>query len=144
MNDVIELDFTVQPYIEKIKSDVYLFLLQALPYITRRKDIPKDLFKELETTTYKILILSLLFGMVHIKEKEEQKLFFDPDFDATFEEAVEFMKEKLSLTPEEFYKLDAKARFRAFTVAKLTGLDAIERVKEKLTKAIEEGKTLKE
>ena len=144
MNDVIELDFTVQPYIEKIKSDVYLFLLQALPYITRRKDIPKDLFKELETTTYKILILSLLFGMVHIKEKEEQKLFFDPDFDATFEEAVEFMKEKLSLTPEEFYKLDAKARFRAFTVAKLTGLDAIERVKEKLIKAIEEGKTLKE
>jgi len=82
--------------------------------------------------------------MVHIKEKEEQKLFFDPDFDATFEEAVEFMKEKLSLTPEEFYRLDAKARFRAFTVAKLTGLDAIERVKEKLIKAIEEGKTLKE
>ncbi len=79
-----------------------------------------------------------------MKEKEEQKLFFDPVFDATFEEAVEFMKEKLSLTPKEFYELDAKARFRAFTVAKLTGLDAIERVKEKLVKALEEGKTLKE
>ncbi len=82
--------------------------------------------------------------MVHVKEKEEQTQFFSDGFDATFEEAVEFMKEKLSLTPEEFYSLDAKARFRAFTVAKLTGLDAIERVKEKLPKAIEEGKTLKE
>lgn len=82
--------------------------------------------------------------MTHVKEKEEQKLFFDSDFDATFEEAVEFMKGKLILTSEEFYKLDAKARFRAFIVAKLTGLDAIERVKEKLAKAIEEGKTLKE
>ena len=82
--------------------------------------------------------------MVHVKEKEEQVQFFSDGFDATFEEAVEFMKEKLSLTPEEFYSLDAKARFRAFTVAKLTGLDAIERVKEKLPKAIEEGKTLKE
>ncbi|WP_456396645.1 phage head morphogenesis protein [Desulfurobacterium sp.] len=100
--------------------------------------------KKLENTTYEVLILSLLFGMTHVKEKEEQKLFFDPDFDATFEEAVEFMKEKLSLTKEEFYSLDAKARFRAFTVARLTGLDAIERVKEKLTKALEEGKTIKE
>ncbi|WP_456437201.1 phage head morphogenesis protein, partial [Desulfurobacterium sp.] len=79
-----------------------------------------------------------------MKEKEEQTQFFSDGFDATFEEAVEFMKEKLSLTKEEFYTLDAKARFRAFTVAKLTGLDAIERVKEKLAKAIEEGKTLKE
>ncbi len=106
--------------------------------------MPKDLFKELETTTYKVLLLSLLFGMTHVKEKEEQKLFFDPDFDATFKEAVEFMKEKLSLTKGEFYSLDAKARFKAFTVARLTGLDAIERVKEKLTKALEEGKTVKE
>ncbi|WP_456435450.1 phage head morphogenesis protein [Thermovibrio ammonificans] len=118
--------------------------LASFPINTRRKNVPRELFKELETTTYKILILSLLFGMTHVKEKEEQKLFFDHDFDATFEEAVEFMKEKLSLKPEEFYELDAKARFRAFTVAKLTGLDAIERVKEKLLKAIEEGKTLKE
>lgn len=82
--------------------------------------------------------------MVHVKEKEEQAQFFSDGFDVTFEEAVEFMKEKLSLIPEEFYSLDAKARFRAFTVAKLTGLDAIERVKEKLAKALEEGKTLKE
>ena len=82
--------------------------------------------------------------MVHVKEKEEQAQFFSDGFDVTFEEAVEFMKEKLSLPPEEFYSLDAKARFRAFTVAKLTGLDAIERVKEKLAKAIEEGKTLRE
>jgi SPP1 gp7 family putative phage head morphogenesis protein len=118
--------------------------LQSLPYITRRKNIPKELFKELESTTYKVLLLSFLFGMVHVKEKEERELFFSDAFDATFEEAVEFMKEKLHLTPEEFYNLDAKARFKAFTVAKLTGLDAIERVKEKLTKAIEEGKTLKE
>jgi len=36
--------------------------------------------------------------MIHVKEKEEQALFFSDGFDATFEEAVEFMKEKLSLT----------------------------------------------
>ena len=89
-------------------------------------------------------MLSVLLGMLHVKEKEAQTQFFSDDFDVTFQEAVEFMKERLALTPEEFYELDAKARFRAFTVARLTGLDAIERVKEKLTKAIEEGKTIKE
>jgi len=89
-------------------------------------------------------MLSVLMGMLHVKEKEEQAQFFSDDFDVTFQEAVEFMKERLSLTPEEFYELDAKARFRAFTVAKLTGLDAIEKVKEKLRKAIAQGKTIKE
>ncbi len=115
-----------------------------MPYINRRKNIPRELFREIEKATYKMLLLSVLLGMVHVKEKEEGELFFADDWDVSFTEAVEYFKEKLVLTPEEFKTLDAKARFRAFTVAKLTGLDAIERVKEKLAKAIEKGLTLKE
>ena len=42
-------------------------------------------------------------------------LFFDSVFDAAFEGAVEFMK-------EEFYSLNAKVRFRAFIVVRLTDL----------------------
>jgi len=69
-----------------------------------------------------------------MQEQLNTKTFAD-NFDLPFTEAILYLKDRVSLTPEEFYKLDAKARFRAFTVAKLTGLDAIERVKQKLIKS---------
>ena len=72
--------------------------------------------------------------MLHTQEQINTKTFAD-SFNLPFVEAIQYLKDKVSLTPEEFYKLDAKARFKAFTVAKLTGLDAIERVKQILIKS---------
>ncbi len=125
-------------------EELYNFLIQAFPYILRRKRIPYELFKSIEKATYSALILSYLYGRTHIQEKYEAHQILNFSDEIVPEEAIKFLREKLSIPAEEFYKLDAKARFRAFTVALLTGLDAIERVKEKLLKALEEGKTLKE
>jgi len=116
----------------------------ALPHIKKRKRIPYELFKGIERATYSMLMLSYLFGSLHVQERYEAKSLLNLSDEIVPEDAINMLKERLSLPPEEFYKLDRRARFRAFTVALLTGLDAIERVKEKLTKALEKGKTLKE
>ena len=76
-------------------------------------------------------MISYLQGMLHIQEQINTKTFAE-NFDLPFMEAILYLRDRVSLSPEEFYKLDAKARFKAFTVSKLTGLDAIERVKQKL------------
>ena len=98
----------------------------------------------MERAIYASLMLSYLHGMAHILEKFEAREILNFSDYLIPEEAIEFLRQRISMSKEEFYKLDAKARFRAFTVALLTGLDAIEKVKEKLLKALEEGKTLKE
>jgi len=61
-----------------------------------------------------------------------------------FEEAAGFLAARVPLSKEEFDALEKQLRFRAFTVARLTELDAINRVKEKLVKVIEEGKTFQQ
>lgn len=60
----------------------------------------------------------------------------------TFEEAVKLFKMRVPMTKQEWQELEAKLRFRAFTVARLTELDAVEAVRKRVIKAIEEGKTL--
>jgi len=60
-------------------------------------------------------------------------------------EAIEWMMSRASVSKDDFYNnIDPKARYRAFTVSKLTSLDAIERTKELLNKTLEEGETMKE
>ena len=59
-----------------------------------------------------------------------------------YEEAEKFLGMRVPLTKEEWEALDAKLRFRAFVVSRLTELDAIEAVKKRLEKALKEGKTL--
>ena len=61
-----------------------------------------------------------------------------------FEEAIKFFKGRIPLTEAEFYALEAKLRFRAFTVARLAELDAIERVKKLLVEYLEKGLTFPE
>jgi len=62
----------------------------------------------------------------------------------SFKEAIAFLKHRIPLTKKEFYELEKKLRFRAFTVARLTQFDAIERVRQRLIEVLEEGKTLRQ
>ena len=84
-------------------------------------------------------------GMNHIAERVEMedpvKISPEP---IRFEDAILFFRSKVPLTREEWEELEKLLRFRAFTVARLTELDAINHVKEKILKAIEEGKTFQE
>lgn len=61
-----------------------------------------------------------------------------------FEEALEYMQKRLPMSAEEYYKLSDKARFRAFTVARLTDGDSLKKAKKLLETSIAEGGTLTE
>lgn len=86
--------------------------------------------------------------MEHVSSSLEVS-FADPEWmyslePLPFEEAIKFFAAKIPLTKEEFYALEPKLRFRAFTAARLTELDAINRTKSLLRKALEEGMTFTE
>ncbi|SDO03749.1 phage putative head morphogenesis protein, SPP1 gp7 family [Desulfonauticus submarinus] len=60
------------------------------------------------------------------------------------EEALNFWKDKILLTPFEFYQLDEEKRVHAFTAAKLYTADELNAVHKALQKALDEGITLKQ
>ena len=59
----------------------------------------------------------------------------------TFEEALAHFKKKIPMTEDQFRKLEARARQRAFTVAGITRLDILQDMLDELTQAIAEGRT---
>ena len=95
---------------------------------------------------YQALLTAFLMGMNHAGERVElsDELFKIMPEAIPFEEAAGFLAARVPLSKEEFDALEKQLRFRAFTVARLTELDAINRVKEKLVKVIEEGKTFQQ
>lgn len=62
----------------------------------------------------------------------------------TYEEAVAYFSEKLTLTPDEFVKLRDVYKTLAFTVSGYTSLQIIKTFQERLTEAIENGSTIKD
>lgn len=83
--------------------------------------------------------------MLHIRENLNEEKNFADNYDMTPTEAIEWMLNRVSMTKEDYNDLiGKKAKFRAFTVSKLTSLDAIERTKELLNKTLKEGETMKE
>jgi uncharacterized protein with gpF-like domain len=59
-------------------------------------------------------------------------------------EALEYWRDKVAMTPEEFYALAAEARAKAFTVTGIARMDMIEDVKAALDTALEQGITLRD
>jgi len=56
-----------------------------------------------------------------------------------FDEAIDFFKDKVPMTMDEFMNLAKESRIRAFSVSNMTGIDALTDVQKSITKAIEEG-----
>lgn len=100
--------------------------------------------------TASLFIKSLLLGIDHSLQKKQKSAKFDDTVDADdieilpFQEALEYMQKKLPMGADEYYKLSDKARFRAFTVARLTDGDSLKKAKTLLEKSIAEGGTLTE
>ena len=147
-----ELDSLDEAFRERatdiILSRIYDFLEEAQfeGKVPRRwKKPPDGRTIALWNLTYKALMLAFLLGMEHAGENlyfaEDWYLSVEP---VTFEEALSYLAAKVPMTKEEFYALEPRLRHRAFTVARLTELDAIERVRQKLVKALREGKTFQE
>lgn len=94
--------------------------------------------------TAALLVKSLLIG---IDSSTSANRYADPAVDIAelpFEEAVLYLKKKEVLPAAEYYKLSDKARFRAFTVSRLSDADMMERVKTLLSENLESGGGLKE
>lgn len=62
--------------------------------------------------------------------------------DMTFEEAVDYFKERVPVTPEQFYKIAAEYRSLAFTVSGYTKAQVLKRFYDEILTAIEEGLTM--
>lgn len=100
--------------------------------------------------TASLFIKSLLLGIDHSLQKKQKSAKFDDTVDADdieilpFQEALEYMQKKMPMGADEYYKLSDKARFRSFTVARLTDGDSLKKAKTLLEKSIAEGGTLTE
>ncbi len=138
----------------------WFFTPEGMEYLKRyRKTKPLDAKKipltewftgRLWDLIYQALASAFLMGMDHVIEPLEVEqiemanpIKISPE-PLPFEEAISFFRARVPLTKEEWDELEAKLRFRAFTVARLTELDAINRVREKLLKVIEQGKTFQQ
>jgi SPP1 gp7 family putative phage head morphogenesis protein len=63
------------------------------------------------------------------------------DKDFIFQEAYDFIKDKLVLSYEDYAKLSEKYKNLAFSVARYTEIEVLKQFKEKLLEAIENGST---
>lgn len=91
----------------------------------------------------KLVLSSYLLGMIHAEEERPGKEINAADDEIPpikFEEAVEFLKRKVPITKAEWKSVEPKARFRAFTVAKLGSATLIDTVKQQLLGVLEDGK----
>ena len=56
-----------------------------------------------------------------------------------FDEAIDFFKDKVPMTMDEFLDLAKESRVRAFSVSNVTGMGALSDIQSSVAKAIEEG-----
>ena len=90
-----------------------------------------------------MLLSSYLLGIIHADEERPEKEINAADDEIPpikFEEAVKFLEQKMPITKDEWKLLEPKARFRAFTVAKLGSATLIDTVKQQLLGVLEDGK----
>lgn len=97
--------------------------------------LPSDeLVKEIERAS----LISYLLGMDHASPAID---LADGDGPAEipFDEAVSFLKSRIPLTKTEWKDIETKIRFRAFTVAALSEVDQVEKVRRSALAALEKG-----
>ena len=84
--------------------------------------------KKLIQKTYELELRSKLLGMADVsREKEMADAIAEP---LPFKEAVSFAKSKISLLKSDYEKLSDFTRYHAWTVGRLTQVDAIEKVRK--------------
>lgn len=97
--------------------------------------------KRLVRYTQELFSSSYILGMDHASST--MTAADDPPA-LTFKEAVSAIRSRVSLSKAEWKQLEPKLRFRAFTVAKLSTVDAIERVRKSMISSVEKGMPFEE
>ncbi|MGP1587300.1 MAG: phage minor head protein [Treponemataceae bacterium] len=131
----------IEPYLKVVLED---FLNNVK---TEQNDNLKNPFftkndKDLILNIEKCLISSYFLGSIHAENENSQFKINASDEDSpaiSFDEAVNFLKRKISITKDNYYSLESKLKFRAFTVAKLGTQKAIENARKILIDSVEKG-----
>lgn len=89
------------------------------------------------------MITSFLLGFFHA-QKLTGKIKLADSFTMKFEEAIQHLKSMVPIKKEDFEKLSAHLKYRAFTIARVSNEDLIKKVKEIYTNNIQQGKTKQE
>lgn len=93
---------------------------------------------ELVEEVYRMLFSGWLLGMAHSsRQGRDDYADIRMDFGLTFEEAIEFAKGRLALTPQQFSRLSDDLKLHAFTIGRLAQLDMIGKVKDAYIRQLE-------
>ena len=133
---------TIKPYLKDILIR-YLNTVKSGKKSALNKQFVVDDDEDFVHAVEKLVLSSYLLGMIHADEERPGKEINAADDEIPpikFEEAVEFLKLKVSITKKEWKSVEQKARFRAFTVAKLGSATLIDTVKQQLLEVLEDGK----
>ena len=111
--------------------------------------LPDDAAEAVEDELAGAMVVAALLGMDHVRRSASDAAeFADVELDGRepvpFPEAVEALRQRVAMDAAEFAELDAAARTRAFTVARVTGADVLAGVRDALADAVEEGTTGRE
>lgn len=97
--------------------------------------------------TERLLAMGMLMGMDHVvtdlnlSDPVDLARELEP---VSFDQAIRAFKSRISMTKAEWNKLEPKLRFRAFTVARLGSVEAIEKARSKLLETLEKSGSLTE
>lgn len=125
-------------------GDISKLTSEKIKTVSIERSTPTELLSLSES----MLSGSLLLGYYHAMPESVKTEFADDEFtvgtsfNIPFEEAVDFLKSKISMTKDEWNELERKLQFRAFTVAALNDADMIEAVRGRLAYAVEKGETV--
>ncbi len=86
-----------------------------------------------------VLAAAFLAGMDHAQGHRLELADDEGYRPLPFEEAIQFLKARVSLTKAEWEDLEPKLAFRAFTLARLTSCDYIEAIRGRLINTLEKG-----
>ena len=105
------------------------YLRKIIPHIEDTEEIQESIRVDLEESLYQALVVSYLLGWDHIAREEKIEAAENNHFYIYPEGAVKKLIKRVSMSRDQFYELDAKARFKAFTVSWVTSMDAVKKVK---------------
>ncbi|EOW2077582.1 phage minor head protein [Vibrio mimicus] len=113
-------------------------------------DFPNKFMTTYVTTYTNSMMVSWLVGQIHILKRIDETielsnapilLAVEP---VPFQEAIDAMSAMVPTDSETYRQIEASMKLRAFTIANISSLDAVDRVKKIYIKAIEEGQSRSE
>lgn len=131
----------LKAFTERLMKDPNLLKEKNL-FAKWKPEANQEIIKE----TYVLFMKSWLLGMAHTAAPSTDFADILPisvtEFDQalTYEDAIKWAQGRVTMSKEQFYSLSAAMRKKAFTVGRLTQLDAIEKVKSHYLAQLE-GKT---